>query len=140
VTKVAVPKPERRHASLRRALAEPGRPLPEGLRAELEAKFAADFRRVRIHTGSTADEAARSLGAEALTFGQHILFRAGAFTREFKRLLRRRGLPGPAVGGAAEWRIPPLSIAVKTDDPPALVGRALARSLFEALHRAAEDL
>jgi hypothetical protein len=64
---------------------------------------------------------------------------AGAFTREFERLVRRRGLPGPFAGGATEWRIPPLSITAKTDDPPALVGRALARSLFEALHCAAED-
>jgi len=82
VTKVAIARPEQKHAALRRALAEPGRPLPEGLRIALEAKFAADFRRVRIHTGSLADEAARALDANALTFGQHIFFRAGMWRPE----------------------------------------------------------
>lgn len=64
---------------------------------------------------------------------------AGAFACEFRRLVRQRGFPEIAVGGAAEWRLPALTIAAKAEDPPSHFGRALARELFEALQRAAES-
>jgi hypothetical protein len=64
---------------------------------------------------------------------------AGAFTRELERLVRERGFPDVPAGGAPEWRLPVLSIATRPDDPPSHVGRALARRLFDALQRAAEN-
>jgi phage-related protein len=82
VTKVAVARPKTGRTALKRALAEPGRPLPSEARTKLEMRFAVDFSRIRIHTGPVADEATRSLDAEAVTFGHHILFRAGAWRPE----------------------------------------------------------
>lgn len=69
-------------SALQKALAESGRPLPEAVRIDLEIKFSADLRDVRVHTGPLADEVAREMGAEALTFGKHIFFRAGTWQPE----------------------------------------------------------
>ncbi len=63
---------------------------------------------------------------------------AGAFTREFERLVQQQGFPEVSAGGARQWRIAVLSIAAKAGDPPSHVGRALARGLFDALHATAE--
>ncbi|WP_294533201.1 hypothetical protein [uncultured Rhodoblastus sp.] len=62
---------------------------------------------------------------------------AEAFAAEFELLICRRGFPTPR-SDAAHWRLPPLAIAVATGDSHRRIGRALARSLFEALHQAAE--
>lgn len=59
--------------------ASPGRPLPEELRREMEARFGCDFSEVRIHQDDRADGSARALGARAFTIGNDIYFQAGAF-------------------------------------------------------------
>jgi hypothetical protein len=64
---------------------------------------------------------------------------AQAFTDEFERLVRQRGFPTLSPHADSAWRLPPLSISAAASDPPSRVGRALARSLFEALHRAASE-
>lgn len=64
---------------------------------------------------------------------------AGAFRREFERLVQQQGFPEVPAGGAQQWRIAVLSIAAKAGDPPSRVGRALARGLFDALQGAAEN-
>jgi hypothetical protein len=64
---------------------------------------------------------------------------ADAFTREFERLVRQQGLPQLPTSGAPEWRLPVLTLAASAGDPPARVGMALARSLFDALRRAVEN-
>ena len=61
------------------ATAGGGSALPEGVRGTMEQAFAVDFSAVRIHTGEAADRVASGLGAHALTYGQHILFRLGEF-------------------------------------------------------------
>ena len=63
---------------------------------------------------------------------------AGAFTLEFERLLMERGQP-PAPGNA-EWRVPALTLPAGTGDSPRRIGRSLAVTLFEALHRAGAGL
>ena len=63
---------------------------------------------------------------------------ADAFAAEFERLTRRRGVPRPRGAGVTDWRLPPLAIDVAPGASHARVGRALARGLFEALHKAAE--
>ncbi|MFJ3585493.1 DUF4157 domain-containing protein [Streptomyces sp. NPDC090127] len=50
-----------------------GRPLDEGSRADMEARFGADFSDVRIHTDSAARASAAELGASAYTSGSHIV-------------------------------------------------------------------
>lgn len=67
-----------------------GQPLAATERAFFEPRFGADFSRVRIHTDSTADAAARSIGALAYTRGQDVVFRQGAYqpdTESGRRLM-----------------------------------------------------
>ncbi|WP_294533204.1 DUF4157 domain-containing protein, partial [uncultured Rhodoblastus sp.] len=154
MSKLAVQRPERKQAALRRALAEPGRPLPEGVRRTLEGALSADLRSVRIHTGAAADAAARALDAEAVTFGQHILFRAGGWrpetaggmdllAHEAAHTLQHRGpapdveaapvsQPGDAIERAAE------AAAERGAPPPVLAEAAVARRVAGVAPRAKE--
>src|SRR5262245_2998748 len=61
------------------ALQGSGRPLPPGVRAQMESSFEADFSGVRVHTGGEAVQLNRGLQAQAFTQGQHIYFGEGAF-------------------------------------------------------------
>lgn len=56
-----------------------GYPLPAEVRAFFEPRFHADFSKVRIHSDTTADTAARSVGALAYTRGNDIVFRTGRY-------------------------------------------------------------
>jgi hypothetical protein len=56
-----------------------GAPLPPQARSDFEGGFGADFSSVRVHTDAAAAEAARSTGAHAFTYGEHIAFGAGQF-------------------------------------------------------------
>lgn len=62
-----------------------GRRLPDDLRAEFEREFGRDLGDVRLHTGRRADEAARSIGAEAYTVGRDVAFAAGNYRPETER-------------------------------------------------------
>lgn len=76
--------------SLRGVTADPGQPLPDATRGEMEAAFGEDFSGVRIHTDERAARLSKSLKAEAFTFGQEIFFNDGQFHPETpggKRLL-----------------------------------------------------
>jgi hypothetical protein len=67
-----------------------GRPLSDPERSFFEPRLGADFGGVRIHTGSRADEAARSIHADAFTTGRDVVFRSSAYrpgTAEGTRLL-----------------------------------------------------
>jgi len=56
-----------------------GRPLPAGLRRQMEGSFGADFTGVRIHTDERAGAVSRSMGARAFTSGRDIYFGEGSF-------------------------------------------------------------
>jgi hypothetical protein len=76
--------------SVEHALAAAGAPLEPTLRQDMERRFGHDFSRVRIHTGSLAEQSAREVDAHAYTVGQSIVFDAGCFaprTQEGRRLL-----------------------------------------------------
>lgn len=67
-----------------------GRPLPDGVRSEFEGKMGQDFSDVRVHTDTRADEAARSIDAQAFTHGTDIVFRSDTYDprgRSGKKLL-----------------------------------------------------
>jgi hypothetical protein len=67
-----------------------GRRLPQGTRSYFESRMGQDFGDVRVHTGSQADRAARSVNARAFTLGSDVVFRSGEYrpdTRSGKRLL-----------------------------------------------------
>jgi Domain of unknown function (DUF4157) len=61
------------------ALQQPGEALPSELIATLERQLGHDFSQVRIHTGPIADQSARTIGANAYTVGQDIVFRDGTY-------------------------------------------------------------
>ncbi|MFY9820636.1 MAG: DUF4157 domain-containing protein [Thermoanaerobaculia bacterium] len=63
-------------------LGEGGHPLPGPVRSFFEPRFGRDFSQVRIHTGGVAAESARSVGALAYAFGDHLVFGAGQFRPE----------------------------------------------------------
>ncbi len=56
-----------------------GKPLPEAVRHDFELDDTLDLSGVRIHDDTNADVIAASKGARALTQGQSIYFRSGAF-------------------------------------------------------------
>ena len=68
---------ERRLAGVARG--EAHQSLPPALRRDLEARLAMPLEAVRIHAGPQANAVARSLGARAWSFGNHIGFSHGAF-------------------------------------------------------------
>jgi Domain of unknown function (DUF4157) len=59
---------------VRQVLSSPGRPLDSDARLSMEARFARDFSRVRIHTDARAAESAQAVNALAYTVGDHIVF------------------------------------------------------------------
>jgi hypothetical protein len=73
-----------------RALQGGGAPLSRSARNYFEPRFGHDFGAVRIHTGGSAAESARELGAQAYTLGRDIVFGSGRFaptTHDGRRLL-----------------------------------------------------
>jgi len=64
------------------ALATPGMPLEPAFRQDMERRFGYDFSKVRVHSGSTAEQSAQDVNANAYTVGQNIVFGAGRFARE----------------------------------------------------------
>ncbi len=59
-----------------------GSPLPPNTLSFMEKRFGVDFSDVNIHTGSTAVQMNRSLGAHAFTTGKDIYFNNGKFNPE----------------------------------------------------------
>ncbi len=56
-----------------------GLPLPPRVQAAMSELFGHDFSHVRVHLGPSAEVAADSIGASAVTIGSHIFFGAGRF-------------------------------------------------------------
>jgi hypothetical protein len=57
-----------------RSLQGGGAPLPFATRAFFERRFGSDFGDVRVHSGPSASQAARSIRAQAFTLGRDIVF------------------------------------------------------------------
>jgi len=57
-----------------------GHTLDRDTREFMESRFGRDFGSVRVHTGPSAEESARSIGAVAYTVGNDIVFGAGHYT------------------------------------------------------------
>lgn len=67
-----------------------GAPLPANVRNRMEPKLGADLSDVKIHTGGDSADAARALGARAMTVGSDVHFADGEFapgTKDGDRLL-----------------------------------------------------
>ena len=63
--------------SVARATSGGGQPLDGATRVQMEQAIGADFSDVRVHTGSTAAESAKDLGAHAYTVGSDVVLGAG---------------------------------------------------------------
>lgn len=61
------------------SVATGGTPLPASERAYFEPRFGRDLSSVRVHTGSVAQSAARSINARAFTHRNNIAFAAGEY-------------------------------------------------------------
>lgn len=57
-----------------------GKPLPGPTRSFFESRFGRDFSQVRLHTGSRAAEAAKSISARAFTMGKDVVFGEGEYS------------------------------------------------------------
>lgn len=69
-------------ASVGRIPASSGRPLDPVFRQDMEQRFGHDFSQVRIHADSNADQRTRLQQAHAVTLGNDIFFRHGAYLPE----------------------------------------------------------
>lgn len=61
------------------SLRNSGQPLERSVRSAFESRFGWDFSGVRVHSDSTAGQAARSIHAKAFTTGSHIFFASGQY-------------------------------------------------------------
>jgi uncharacterized protein DUF4157 len=92
-----------------------GSPLDDGVRDDMEGRFGQSFSDVRVHTDAKASESAESVGANAYTVGNDIVFRSGHFdasspvgqrtlAHELTHVVQQRSGPvdgSPAAGGIA---------------------------------------
>jgi hypothetical protein len=74
-----VPEYEPFNEALADSLHNSGQPLEGSVRPAFESRFGWDLSKVRVHSDSTAAEAARSIHAKAFTTGRHIFFASGQF-------------------------------------------------------------
>jgi hypothetical protein len=56
-----------------------GSPLDSGTRTSMESAFGTSFEGVRVHTDAQASKSAESVGANAYTVGQDVVFRSGHY-------------------------------------------------------------
>lgn len=66
-------------ASIRSTLSNVGQPLEPGIRKSMEERFGYDFSVVRIHTDEPANRSADAIGANAYSFGSHLVFAKNRF-------------------------------------------------------------
>ncbi len=92
---------------VQRGRASAGDPLPASLREKFEHSLGAPLDGVRVHTGASAADSARALGARAYTVGQDIFFSSGRFdphspdgealvAHEVAHTVQQAGSPGDA--------------------------------------------
>ncbi|MFE7276314.1 DUF4157 domain-containing protein [Streptomyces sp. NPDC057623] len=99
--------PVQRSSLVHEVLRRPGKPMAEGLRTEMEARFdGADFSGVRMHTGRLARASTAEVGARALTSGRNVVIGAGGgdkhtLAHELGHYLQQQ--EGP-VGGTVDER------------------------------------
>jgi hypothetical protein len=107
-------------------------PLDASTRSFMEPRFGIDFTRVRVHTGATATESARTLNALAYTVGEDIVFGAKQYSpgtergrrllsHELAHVVQQRGAVQSASGGGGAANPQPGSAEVQvhraTADP-----------------------
>lgn len=85
-----------------------GQPLDKTTRDYFEPRFGMDFSRIRVHTGSKAEDSASSINAHAYTLGNNVVFGRGQYqpqTIRGKRLLAHELTHTMQQGGVVGRRI-----------------------------------
>lgn len=72
--------PSVQRSAVHEVLRSAGQPLDCGTRADMEARFGADFTDVRVHNDGAARASAAEIGARAYTSGNHIVLGDGGVT------------------------------------------------------------
>jgi hypothetical protein len=103
-------------------LRTPGDPLASSTRAFFEPRFGHDFSRVRVHADAQAARSAQSVGAQAYTVGNHIVFNTGRYA--------------PATAGGDELLAHELTHTVQQGATPASTLRRSAGGFFANMGRA----
>ncbi|WP_220377942.1 DUF4157 domain-containing protein [Streptomyces inhibens] len=93
--------PTAQRSAVHGVLRSGGQPLDDRSRADMEARFGADFSDVRLHTDAAARASAAELGAAAYTSGSHIVAGPSGVDRhtlahELTHVLQQRS--GPVAG------------------------------------------
>ncbi|WP_407698228.1 eCIS core domain-containing protein [Streptomyces jumonjinensis] len=88
-------------ATAHTVLRSPGRPLDDGVRAEMETRLGSDFSDVRVHDDSAARASAVEVGARAYTSGNHVVIGPGGadphtLAHELTHVIQQR--EGPVAG------------------------------------------
>ncbi|MEV7603416.1 DUF4157 domain-containing protein [Kitasatospora sp. NPDC089797] len=88
-------------SAVHQVLRSPGRPLADGVRAEMEARLGADFSSVRVHDGPAAARSAAEVSARAYTSGEHVVLGHGGgdkhtLAHELTHVIQQRS--GPVSG------------------------------------------
>ncbi|MEV5947629.1 DUF4157 domain-containing protein [Streptomyces sp. NPDC051993] len=68
-------------SAVHEVLRSPGRPLDDSVRSDMEARLAADFSDVRVHSDAAAKASAAEVGARAYTSGSHVVIGEGGGDR-----------------------------------------------------------
>ncbi len=112
-------------ASIDRVLASSGRPLEPAIQQDMGQRFGYDFSHVRVHSGTTAEQSAQDVNANAYTVGHDIVFGASRFapgTNEGQRLLAhelahviQQGFAPMEPGSSHEMRQNPSGLGTKQD-------------------------
>lgn len=104
--------------SVNQTLSGSGKPLDKTIRTTMESHFGHDFSQVRIHQGSTAEQSARDINANAYTLGNNIVFGAGQYNPESqsgKRLLAHELTHVVQAGNGYVSAAPPISQVSKLE-------------------------
>ncbi|WP_398692556.1 DUF4157 domain-containing protein [Streptomyces atratus] len=93
--------PSVQRSAVHEVLRSAGQPLDGGTRADMEARFGADFTDVRVHNDGAARASAAEIGARAYTSGNHIVLGDGGGDRhtlahELTHVIQQR--QGPVSG------------------------------------------
>jgi hypothetical protein len=94
--------------SVHEVLRSPGQLLDAATRAFMEPRFGHDFSRVRVHSGTAAEQSAQDVNAYAYTMGHHVVFgahRLAPGTHEGQRLLAHELTHVVQQSGADEIRV-----------------------------------
>jgi hypothetical protein len=112
-----------------------GEPLHEETRKFMQASFAHDFSRVRVHTDASAAASARSVNSYAYTVGQHVVFGAEQYqpgTQEGQKLIAHELTHVVQQGRAGTTRLDRKSLdeaalgPIQSDDPDELQAETIA--------------